>query len=346
MKILDKIVWIRADIKENADERKQIATSSLENNFRNLIVRAEDRESFLKMGKFNLILNQNNKLTVEDKICELVTIKNKEDEKLAESLANSADYVIVSTSNWKVIPLENLIAAFQDEECKLIAEITNAEEAKLFFETLEVGVDGVILNPQTPDDIVELRRLIDEKESQELDLVSATITKIKPLGSGDRVCIDSCSMLDIGEGMLIGSQSNGLFLVHSESVESEYAAKRPFRVNAGSVHSYIMAAPNKTQYLSELASGDEILTVKSSGESRKVVLGRVKIEVRPLVLVEAEYAGNKYSIILQNAETIRLVTEGKPISVVDLSEGDSILMFIEKGGRHFGIKVDENIIEK
>jgi 3-dehydroquinate synthase II len=188
--------------------------------------------------------------------------------------------------------------------------------------------------------------MIDEKESKNLDLVSATISKIKPLGSGDRVCIDSCSILEIGEGMLVGSQSNGLFLVHSESVESEYVAKRPFRVNAGSVHSYIMAAPNKTQYLSELTSGDEILTVKSTGETRKVVLGRVKIEVRPLVLVEAEYEGKMYGIILQNAETIRLVSEGKPVSVVDLAEGDSILMFIEKGGRHFGIKVDENIIEK
>jgi 3-dehydroquinate synthase II len=63
-------------------------------------------------------------------------------------------------------------------------------------------------------------------------------------------------------------------------------------------------------------------------------------------LVEAEYEGKMYGIILQNAETIRLVSEGKPVSVVDLAEGDSILMFIEKGGRHFGIKVDENIIEK
>jgi 3-dehydroquinate synthase II len=346
VKILKKMVWIRADKKENEDERKLIATSSLENNFMNLIVRVEDEESFSKLGKFNLILNQNNELIVKDKICRFVTIENKEDEELAKSLANEADYIIVSTSNWKVIPLENLIAAFQNTQCKLLAEVDNVADAKLFFETLEVGVDGVVFNPQNPNDIVKLRKMIDEKESKNLDLVSATISKIKPLGSGDRVCIDSCSILEIGEGMLVGSQSNGLFLVHSESVESEYVAKRPFRVNAGSVHSYIMAAPNKTQYLSELTSGDEILTVKSTGETRKVVLGRVKIEVRPLVLVEAEYEGKMYGIILQNAETIRLVSEGKPVSVVDLAEGDSILMFIEKGGRHFGIKVDENIIEK
>jgi 3-dehydroquinate synthase II len=312
----------------------------------NLIVRAQEKDSFSKLGKFNLISNQNNNLIVNDKKCELVSIKNKEDENLAKSLANSADYVIVSTSNWKVIPLENLIAAFLNTQCKLLAEVSNVDDAKLFFETLELGVDGVVFDPQNPDDIVKLKKLIDEKENQKLDLVSATISKKKSLGSGDRVCIDSCSILDIGEGMLVGSQSNGLFLVHSESVESEFVEKRPFRVNAGSVHSYIMSDYDKTQYLSELKSGDEILVVRNTGETRKAVLGRVKIEVRPLVLVEAEYEGKMYSIILQNAETIRLVSEGKPVSVVDLKEGDPITMHIGKGGRHFGIKVDENIVEK
>jgi 3-dehydroquinate synthase II len=320
--------------------------SSLENNFPNLIVKAEDKDAFLNLGKINLILKKDNEIIVDNKKCQQINIESKEDEKLAESLAVKVDYVIVSTTDWKVIPLENLIAAFQDVECKLLVEVLDTEDAKLFFETLEVGVDGVVFNPQSTNDIWELRKLIDEKENQKLYLVSAKITKIKSLGSGDRACIDSCSILEIGEGMLIGSQSNGLFLVHSESIDSEYVAKRPFRVNAGSVHSYILAAVDKTQYLSELKTGDEILTVKNTGETRKVVLGRVKIETRPLVLIEAEFEGNTYSLILQNAETIRLVSESKPVSVVVLRKGDPVAMFIEKGGRHFGIKVNENIIEK
>lgn len=40
--------------------------------------------------------------------------------------------------------------------------------------------------------------------------------------------------------MLIGSYSKSLFLVHSESLESEYVASRPFRVNAGPVQAYVM----------------------------------------------------------------------------------------------------------
>ncbi|PKP59937.1 MAG: hypothetical protein CVT89_00605 [Candidatus Altiarchaeales archaeon HGW-Altiarchaeales-2] len=52
-------------------------------------------------------------------------------------------------------------------------------------------------------------------------------------------------------------------------------------------------------------------------------------------------------ILLQNAETIRLVNkEGKPVSITELKVGDEVVGYLEKGGRHFGTKVDETIVEK
>ncbi len=83
------------------------------------------------------------------------------------------------------------------------------------------------------------------------------------------------------------------------------------------------------------------------GNGRAVVVGRAKIERRPMLLVEAEYQGKKLSAVLQNAETIRLVKgDGSLISVVDLKEGDEILGYVEEAGRHFGMKVEETILEK
>lgn len=50
-----------------------------------------------------------------------------------------------------------------------------------------------------------------------------------------RVCVDLCSSMVPGEGLLVGSFARGLFLVQAECQESDYINSRPFRVNAGPV---------------------------------------------------------------------------------------------------------------
>lgn len=346
MRSLNNIIWIRADISPSQPARKKLVTTALENNFTSIIVRAADKKIFEKLGKFNLILLQDGKIKAGNKRGEAIAIKAKSDEENATKLAGKTDFVMVSAKNWKVIPIENLIAAYQKTKTKLLAEVKNVKDAKLYLETLEVGVDGIVLNTTDLKKISALRKYHDELQSSILKLVSAKITNMDAIGTGDRVCIDTCSILNIGEGLLVGSQSNGLFLVHSESVESEYVATRPFRVNAGPVHAYILATQGKTKYLSDLKAGDEVLAVDNNGRTRPVVIGRVKIERRPLILLEVKYRTKIYNIILQNAETIRLISNGKPVSIVDLSKGDSIQMWIDDKGRHFGMKVDESIIEK
>jgi len=161
------------------------------------------------------------------------------------------------------------------------------------------------------------------------------------------VCIDTTTNMKIGEGILTGNTSSCLFLVHSESVKNPYVNTRPFRVNAGAVHAYVLVPNNKTKYLSELKSGDEILIVDYKGDTHISYVGRVKIEKRPMLFISTIYKDKEFSIILQNAETIRLVKKnGSPISVVDLKKGDRVLAYIHFQARHFGIKIDETIIEK
>jgi 3-dehydroquinate synthase II len=150
-----------------------------------------------------------------------------------------------------------------------------------------------------------------------------------------------------GEGMLVGNSSQALFLVHSESVENPFVNPRPFRVNAGPVHAYIRMAGGQTKYLSEVRAGDQALVVNYEGKSFPAVVGRAKTERRPLALVEAEEGGEILAVILQNAETIRLTQPGgEAISLVDLKEGTEILVYRERGGRHFGVQVDETISER
>ncbi len=212
-----------------------------------------------------------------------------------------------------------------------------------------MGSDGVLLDPRGGG-MDEIRKTCEELEdlgTEKFELVPAEITKIESGGMGDRACVDTTSLMNIGEGMLVGSQSNGLFLVHSETLDTEYVDSRPFRVNAGAVHAYIQAPGGKTRYLSELESGDKVLIVNSDGEASTGTVGRMKIERRPMLLFEAEYEGRKIRTLLQNAETINLVDEdGDPISVSDLEEGDEVLVNLQEGGRHFGAQVDETLLER
>jgi len=277
-----------------------------------------------------------------------IKIKSKKDEQTVLELSKrGVPYIIVEAEDWKIIPLENLIAELHKSDTELYAEAESKEEVKTLFQTLELGVDGVVFTPKTANEILELGKIIEMP--MKLSLTTAKIIEVREVGSGDRVCIDTCSLLRKGEGMLIGSQSQGLFLIHSETLETEFAASRPFRVNAGAVHAYILMADRKTKYLSELEAGDNVLAVDYQGICREVIVGRVKIEKRPLLLIRAEIDAEKTILktLVQNAETVNLVNkEGKPVSVAKLKSGDEILVYTTYGGRHFGKTVEETIIEK
>jgi 3-dehydroquinate synthase II len=275
-----------------------------------------------------------------------VVIADKRYEQFAVEMGRHVDSILVIGTDWKVIPLENMIAGLQGVKVKIISGVRDAAEAELALATLERGSDGVLLDTADLSEIKKVSRAVEESERGRADLIPAVVTAVRPAGMGDRVCVDTASMMTLGEGMLIGSQARGFFLVHSESEESPYVAARPFRVNAGAVHAYIRVG-EKTRYLSELKSGDEVTIVDRGGSTRTAIVGRAKIERRPMILVEAEAKGERISTLLQNAETIKLVApDGTPKSVAELKAGDEVLVHLEESARHFGMKIEESIVEK
>ena len=275
-----------------------------------------------------------------------VRILNESYEAFAEAVADEAEYTIVIGEDWQIIPLENLIARI-GEETDLIAGVQTAAEARTAFETLELGADGVLLDTDNPDEIRETVAVRDETQRESIALQEAEITTIEQTGSADRVCVDTGNLMDHDEGMLVGSMSRGLFFVHAETAESPYVASRPFRVNAGAVHAYVRTPGGETKYLSELSSGDEVQVVDLDGNTREAIVGRVKIEKRPMFRIQAETeSGDRIETLLQNAETIKVASEGGRKAVTDLEAGDRIKIYYEDTARHFGEAVDESIIEK
>jgi len=274
-----------------------------------------------------------------------VRIFDQEYEAFAEEAALDAEYTIVIGEDWTIIPLENLIARI-GEETDLLAGVTTADEAQTAFETLELGADGVLLDTDNPDEIRETVEVRDAAERETLDLQYGEVLEVERTGMADRVCIDTGSLMDHDEGMLIGSMSRGLFFVHAETAKSPYVASRPFRVNAGAVHAYVRTPDGGTKYLAELKSGDEVQVVDTEGNTREAIVGRVKIEKRPMFRVELDVDGDRIETLLQNAETIKVATSEGRKAVTDLEAGDEMLLYYEDVARHFGEAVEESIIEK
>lgn len=278
--------------------------------------------------------------------CLTVEVSSKDDEeKILEGSNRGCRYIIVKCLNWKIIPLENIVAKLHGKT-KIIAEASSLEETETLISILEIGVDGVLIETVNPEDVKRLRETLSRSVNR-LELKSVKVVSIKPVKLGARVCLDTCDLLNEGEGVLVGCQSSGLFLVEAEVHGNPYVEARPFRVNAGPPALYILVPGGKTRYLSELKAGDTLLAVKRDGSFREVELCRVKIEWRPMRLVEVEYASTTYKTVVQDAETVRFVTSNGSKSVAELKTGDEVLLHIQEGGRHFGTLVkSERIIER
>ncbi len=270
-----------------------------------------------------------------------LAIASSDDEDLAVELAKRGP-VVVETSDWTVIPLENLIARSD----RVFARVGSEEEARLALCALEKGVAGIVLATNDPDAVRRVAALV-KGGGERVALVPFTVTAIRPLGMGDRVCVDTCTLFEDDEGMLVGNTSSAMLLVHAETLENPYVAPRPFRVNAGAVHAYCLLPGGRTAYLADLRAGETVLGVHAEGGTETAAIGRVKVERRPLLLVEAVADdGRPASVVLQNAETIRLVREGGgAVSVASLAPGDRVLGLLLEGGRHFGHAIEETIRE-
>jgi 3-dehydroquinate synthase II len=322
---------------------KKLVTESLESGVDAIITSDEFVPRIKELGRMAVIAPSQGDRRIPDDV-EMIIITNKDEEKRAAE-ALKARSVVARTTDWNIIPLENLIP--QGGE-RLYTFVRNASDAKLAAGIMEKGVAGVVLETDDPSEIAKVVRYIKELDSETYRLASLEVTAIKNIGIGDRVCVDTCSNINMGEGLLVGNGSQGMFLVHAENIDNPYVAPRPFRINAGAVHSYVRVPGGKTRYLGELKTGDPVQIVTKDGITYTSYVGRSKIEKRPMLVVYAvDESGAEHSVVLQNAETIRLTApDGSAVSVAQLKPGDRVLGCLEKGGRHFGMAVEETIKEQ
>lgn len=306
----------------------------------------------------NIISNGNSIIKDDEVIGQIININGSEGQDIARSLVGSVNWLLLEFEDWSMIPIENIIAACTGSPTKIAALIRTPAEAQGAAFALEIGVDALVIKPEQQmidsatiaksqrGEIVE--PINDVEDNEIIELQPLLITNIESGGISDRYCIDLTSLLEIGEGMLIGSSSSCMVLIHGETLDSEYVPSRPFRVNAGPPHAYIVMADRTTKYLSELKAGDEVLIVSDSQNCKSATIGRLKIERRPMILFSFKNTNDKEAqVFMQQAETVRLVTlQRKLIAVTDLTIGENVLGWSSPNTRHIGVAVPSEVVER
>jgi 3-amino-4-hydroxybenzoic acid synthase len=261
---------------------------------------------------------------------------------LACSAAARLPWTTVSFTDPTKIPLEIVIAAADRADGKLVCVVGDIEEAGIVLDVLEHGSDGLLLAPRDATEVFQLARLL-QAGTQDLQLSTLTVDRIDHVGLGDRVCVDTCSHFEQDEGILVGSYSSGFILCVSETHPLPYMPTRPFRVNAGALHSYVLGPDNRTNYLSELRAGSTVLAVNTEGRTRRVVVGRSKLESRPLLQITAHSQdGVEVSLTVQDDWHVRVLGPGPKVrNVTELQQGDELLGYIATDKRHVGIPIGE-----
>ncbi|MDT3396391.1 3-dehydroquinate synthase II [Streptomyces sp. B1866] len=262
--------------------------------------------------------------------------------RLACAAAVTLPYTVVRFADPTKIPLEIVLAAADRSPGKLVTACADLAEAAVVLDVLERGSDGILFAPADASEVFALARLL-EAGSPPLELTTLTVDRVEHHGLGDRVCVDTCTHFAEDEGILVGSYSTGFILCCSETHPLPYMPTRPFRVNAGALHSYVLGPDNRTNYLSELRSGSTALAVNAEGRTRRVVVGRAKLESRPLLTITARSAGGVVvSLTVQDDWHVRVLGPGgKVLNVTELRQGDELLGHLATDQRHVGLPIGE-----
>jgi 3-amino-4-hydroxybenzoic acid synthase len=277
------------------------------------------------------------------------TVRNQDDlSRMAKLLRERQfDYGIVQFDDLTNIPLEFLIAWFQNSPVKILKRTGTIAEGEIAATTLERGSAGILLSPTSPDELARAKGFLAAEAHGHLTLVEWEVRRMTPVGVGHRACVDAVSLMTTDEGMLVGSTCAAMILACSETHPLPYMPLRPFRVNAGGVHSYILGASNQTHYLGDLRAGGAALVVDSKGATRTVAVGRVKLERRPLCMIEFASADGEGNIFVQNDWHVRLMgANGEPINVTSCVPGTKLLGYRSTEARHCGIPITEQLLER
>ncbi|MHB1434673.1 MAG: 3-dehydroquinate synthase II [Thermoplasmata archaeon] len=329
----------------SARERSRIADYALRRGFSMLVLAPQDRRP--PRDGVQLFDRTEGQLRPRPagRPIRIVPVDSPSDLARAREIGLRDGAVAVSWVRDRVIPLENL-RADAGSSFRVWTLIERPSELPAALGALEHGAHGVVVPADSLEAVDAIEAALEHRPPPLTGWKLVQLRNVRSAGMGDRVLVDTTSILRPTEGLLVGSAAAFLFHVASEAEGSAYTRPRSFRVNAGAAHSYVLLADGTTRYLSELAPGDAVFVSEPRAAGRSVRVGRVKIERRPLTLLEARVEGQHRTLFVQEAETVRLSGAQGRRAVTRLGPGDRVIGCGFPPGRHMGQAIEEAIEER
>ena len=128
-----KTAWVRVDPWD-----KKLVTTALEGGAAAVMVPEGYHQKVKELGRITTIAPDGD-LQPEREVV-FYEVKSQEDEKEILRLAHSAT-VVVRTTDWTIIPLENLVAQADN----IFTEVSNSEQARNALTVIERGVAGLLI---------------------------------------------------------------------------------------------------------------------------------------------------------------------------------------------------------
>ncbi|XP_059454917.1 uncharacterized protein LOC132185121 [Corylus avellana] len=189
---------------------KEVMTAAVERGWNTFVFSSQDRQLANEWSSIALI----SPLYIEEggifdgenrRVATVFEVSNPQDLQQLQPANGQAENVVINLLDWQVIPAENIVAAFQGSQKTVFAISKNHSEAQVFLEALEQGLGGVILKVENTEAVFQLKDYFDRRNelSNLMSLTKATVTRVQVVGMGDRVCVDLCSLMRPGEGLLV-----------------------------------------------------------------------------------------------------------------------------------------------
>ncbi|KAJ6753169.1 3-DEHYDROQUINATE SYNTHASE [Salix koriyanagi] len=198
-----KRVWIWT-------ESKQVMTAAVERGWNTFIFLSNHRQLAIDWSSIALIyplfIEEGEVLDGENKrVATIFEVSTPQELQQIQPENGQAENVVINLLDWQIIPAENIVATFQGSRKTVLAISKNHSEAQIFLEALEHGLGGVVLKVEDVEAVIKLKEYFDRRNEATnlISLTKATVTRVQAAGMGDRICVDLCSLMKPGEGLLV-----------------------------------------------------------------------------------------------------------------------------------------------